>query len=191
MNRRVASTLPLLAALACVAAGSAWAKSSDRNQRMNVSADASDCSVDDSGPCILSGNVHISQGTLDIKSSKADLRRGGDQQVIKLTGSPVRMKQQMDDGGWMNATAAQIDYDQNRDTVVFSGNAVVKQPGKGSISGERIVYNMATGQVQSGAAAGGGRVNMTFEPKNKAAGNGKATPEKAEPTPEPAGQDDN
>src|SRR3546814_14972072 len=27
---------------------------------------------------------------------------------------------------------------------------------------------MATGQVQSGAAAGGGRVNMTFEPRNKA-----------------------
>ena len=190
MNRRAASTLPLLAALACVAAGGAWAKSSDRNQRMNVSADASDCSVDDSGPCILSGNVHISQGTLDIKSSKADLRRGGDQQVIKLTGSPVRMKQQMDDGGWMNATAAQIDYDQNRDTVVFSGNAVVKQPGKGSISGERIVYNMATGQVQSGAAAGGGRVNMTFEPKNPPGGNDAAS-DKAEPAPEPSGQDEN
>src|SRR5690606_13936752 len=191
MNRRAASTLPLLAALACVAAGGAWAKSSDRNKPMNVTANSSDCSVDESKPCILSGSVHITQGTLDIQSAKADVRRGGDQQVIKLTGSPVQMKQQMDDGGWMNATAAQIDYDQNRDTVVFSGNAVVKQPGKGSISGERIVYNMATGQVQSGAAAGGGRVNMTFEPKNKSAGNGKATPEKAEPTPEPAGQDDN
>src|SRR3546814_7388954 len=81
----------------------------------------------------------------------SDIRRGYNQQVIKLTGSPVKMKQQMDDGGWMNATAARIDYDQNRDTVIFSGDAVVKQPGRGSISGERIVYNMATGQVQSGA----------------------------------------
>ncbi|MDN5782816.1 MAG: lipopolysaccharide transport periplasmic protein LptA, partial [Luteimonas sp.] len=114
----------------------------------------------------------------DIQSSKADVRRGGNQQVIKLTGSPVKMKQQMDDGGWMNATAAQIDYDQNRDTVVFSGNAVVQQPSRGSISGERIVYNMGTGQVQSGAAAGAsGRVNMTFEPKNKA----PARETKAEP----------
>src|SRR3546814_16587989 len=75
------------------------------------------------------------------------------------------MKQQMDDGGWMNATASQIDYDQNRDTIVFSGNALVKQPGRGSISGERLIYNMGTGQVQSGAAAGRGRVHMTFEPK--------------------------
>src|SRR5690606_21268921 len=110
MNRRAASTLPLLAALACMAAGGAWAKSSDRNQRMHVSADHSDCSVDESHPCILSGNVHITQGTLDIQAAKADVRRGGDQQVIKVTGSPVKMKQQMDDGGWMNATAAQIDY---------------------------------------------------------------------------------
>lgn len=190
MNRRAASTLPLLAALACMAAGGAWAKSSDRNQRMHVSADNSDCSVDESRPCILSGNVHITQGTLEIQSAKADIRRGGNQQVIKLTGSPVKMKQQMDDGGWMNATAAQIDYDQNRDTVVFSGNAVVKQPGRGSISGERIVYNMATGQVQSGAAAGGGRVNMTFEPKNPPGGNDAAS-DKAEPAPEPSGQDEN
>src|SRR3546814_20265456 len=78
------------------------------------------------------------------------------------------MKQQKDDGGGMNATSSQSDYDQNRDTIVFSGNALVKHPGRGSISGERIVYNMATGQVQSGPAAGGGRVNMTFEPQNKA-----------------------
>lgn len=181
MNRRAASTLPLLAALACVAAGGAWAKSSDRNQPMNVTANSSDCSVDESQPCILSGNVHITQGTLDIQSAKADIRRGGNQQVIKLTGSPVKMKQQMDDGGWMNATASQIDYDQDRETVVFSGNAVVQQPGRGRIAGERIIYNMDTGQVQSGAAAGGGRVNMTFEPKDKAPAGDKGKAEDAEP----------
>src|SRR3546814_12192483 len=95
------------------------------------------------------------------------------------------MKQQMDDGGWMNATASQIDYDQNRDTIVFSGNALVKQPGRGSISGERIIYNMGTGQVQSGAAAGGGRVHMPFAPKNKAPPGGANTAGDAEP-PKPA-----
>lgn len=188
MNPRATSFPTILVALLCLCVGSAWAKSSDRNQEMNLSSDSSDCSVNESGPCVLRGNVHIVQGTLDIQSSKADIRRGGNQQVIKLTGSPVKMKQQMDDGGWMNATAAQIDYDQNRDTVVFSGKAVVQQPGRGSISGERIVYNMATGQVQSGAAAGtGGRVNMTFEPKNKA----PAQDSKTEPQAEPPKQDDN
>jgi lipopolysaccharide export system protein LptA len=188
MNRRAASLPTIFVALLCLSAGSVLAKSSDRNQQLKVSADSNDCSMDESRPCLFNGNVHIVQGTLDIVASKADVRRGGNQQVIKLSGSPVKMKQQMDDGGWVNATAAQIDYDQNRDTVVFSGNAVVKQPGRGSISGERIVYNMATGQVQSGAAAGGsGRVNMTFEPKNQA----PAKDAKPEPKAEPAQQDEN
>ena len=190
MNRRAASTLPLLAALACVAAGGAWAKSSDRNKQLNVSADSNDCSLNESGPCVFSGNVRIAQGTLDIQSSKADIRRGGGEiRTVKLTGAPVRLKQQMDDGGWVNATASQIDYDLGNDTVVFSGNAVVTQPGRGSISGERIVYDMATSRVQSGAVAGGGRVNMTFEPKNKSEGN-DAAPDKAELAPEPSSQDD-
>jgi lipopolysaccharide export system protein LptA len=187
MIRRAASFPTIVVALLCMCVGSAWAKTSDRNQRMTVTADSSDCSVNESGPCILRGNVHIAQGTLDIQSSKADVRRGN-QQVIKLTGSPVKMKQQMDDGGWMNATAAQIDYDQNRDTVVFTGKAVVRQPGRGSISGERIVYNMATGQVQSGGAAGGGgRRNKTIEPENQP----PATDAKPEPKAEPAQQDEN
>src|SRR3546814_6303847 len=108
MNRPAASTLPLLAALACMAAGGVWAKSSDRNQQMHVSAASSDCSVDESRPCILSGSVHITQGTLDIQSAKADIRRGDNQQVIKLTGSPVKMQQQMDDGGWLDRKSTRV-----------------------------------------------------------------------------------
>jgi len=151
----------------CMATGSALAKTTDRNQRTNVGSDSSDCVMDEAGPCVLTGNVTIEQGTMDIKASKADIRRGGGEiQSIKLSGSPVTMKQQNDDGGWVNATAMQVDYDLPKDTVVFTGNASIRQPGHGSIAGERIIYNMRTGQVQSGGAAGGGRVNMVFEPKN-------------------------
>lgn len=186
MIRRVASLPPILVAALCLFLGAsgAWAKSSDRNQRLNVKADSTDCSLEESGPCVFSGGVHIVQGTLDIQSSKADIRRGGGEiRSVQLTGGPVRMKQQMDDGGWMNATAARIDYDLGNDTVVFSGEAFVQQPGRGSIAGERIVYNMATGQVQSGAAAGGGRVNMTFEPKNKTPAKGQGEGEPPAETP--------
>src|SRR3546814_16687350 len=99
MNRPAASTLPLLAALACMAAGGVWAKSSDRNQQMHVSAASPDCTVDESRPCILSGSVHITQGTLDTQSAKADIRRGANQQGLKLTGSPEKMKQPKEPGG--------------------------------------------------------------------------------------------
>src|SRR3546814_4897633 len=96
MNRPAASTLPLLAALACMAAGGVWAKSSDRNQQMHVSAASSDCSVDESRPCILSGSVHITPGTLDNQSEKADIRRGDNQQMNKLTGSQGQLKPKME-----------------------------------------------------------------------------------------------
>lgn len=167
MTRSAVSLLPLIVA-ALLLTGPAWSKTSDRDQRMNVTADSSDCSTTD-GPCLLIGNVHITQGTLDIQSAKADLRRAdGDIKTVKLNGSPVKLKQQNDDGGWMNATADQVDYDLPNDTVVFTGNAHVDQPGRGTMAGGRIVYNTKTGQVQSGSAAGDGKpVIMTFEPKKK------------------------
>jgi len=165
MTRNAAKLVLAIAALAC--AGTAPAKTSDRNQTMKVDADRSDCTVTDSGPCVLTGNVHIVQGSLVIQAARADIRQGdGDIQSAKLSGSPVRLKQDMDNGGTMNATASQVDYDLQQDTVVFTGKAVVQQPGQGSISGERIVYNMRTGQVQGGG--NGGRVSLQFEPRNKA-----------------------
>ncbi|NYZ63647.1 lipopolysaccharide transport periplasmic protein LptA [Luteimonas deserti] len=165
------STLPvarLLLLAAALVPLAVVAKSSDRNQTLGVEAGASDCSVSNERlPCILSGGVTITQGTLQIDATRADLRRAnGDFQRVILTGGPVRMKQQMDDGGWVDATAAQADYNLPNDTVVLTGNAVVNQPGRGRMEGQRIVYNMSTGQVQGGGE-GQGRVRMQFEPRNR------------------------
>ena len=49
----------------------------------------------------------------------------------------------------------------------ITGGATVKQPGQGSIAGERIVYNMRTGQVQAGGEKG---VHLQFEPRNRTPG---------------------
>ena len=156
-----------LVAVAC--AGAALGKSSDRQQTMQVQANRSDCTVTEAGPCVLTGNVHIVQGSLVIDAARADLRQAdGEIRAAKLTGSPVRLKQELDNGGTMNATAAQVDYDLAQDTVVFTGKAVVQQPGRGSIAGERIVYNMRSGQVQGGGGSEGGRVTLQFEPRNRA-----------------------
>lgn len=166
MNRLAVSlTLAAFAAFASAAV----AKSSDRNQTMHVDAGGSDCTINDSGTCVLSGGVKIQQGTLDIQAARADVRQvNGDPRSVKLTGSPVRLKQEMDSGELMNATASRVDYDLAEDIIVFVGNATVQQPGRSSIAGDRIVYNMRTGQIQGGGE-GGGRVRIQFEPRNKAA----------------------
>jgi len=166
MTRNAAKLVLAIAALACASA--VLAKSSDRNQTMDIKAGTSDCTVTETGPCILTGNVRIAQGTLNIQATRADIRRaGGEPVAVKLTGSPVQLSQQLDSGGTMNATSAQVDYDLQQDTVVFTGGATVKQPGQGSIAGERIVYNMRTGQVQAGGEKG---VHLQFEPRNRTPG---------------------
>ena len=151
--------------IALVAAGAAHARSADRSKPMDIDAGRQEGTLDDSSPTILSGGVHITQGTLDIQSSTATIStRNGDPSRAVLTGAPVVLKQQMDDGTPMTARASQVDYDLSTETVVFTGNVVIDQP-RGSMSGQRVVYNMKTGRVDSGGQ-GNGRVKMRILPKN-------------------------
>lgn len=161
----VFATIALAAALLAPAA--VFARSSDRNQPMDIDAGSGEMSLDDSKPTTLSGGVTITQGTLNIQSSTAVITRSnGEPTRVVLNGSPVRLKQQMDDGSQMNASAAKVDYDLTTEMVVFIGNASIQQP-RGSLSGGRVVYNMKTNQVQAndGGDAKGGRVKMRILPK--------------------------
>lgn len=181
MNALPSNLLVLCLAALLTAPLAAWARSSDRNQPMDLNADKSDCSVNDTGPCVFVGNVKIVQGTLLINAAKADVKRAnGDISFVQLTGSQVTLKQQLDDGSPFNGRANRVDYDMPSDIVTLIGDAFVEQP-SGNIKSERIVYNMKTGQVQSGGD--NGRVNMRLNPKNKAPA---SAPASTAPTPAPA-----
>lgn len=169
MNALPASLLALLLAAATMLPGTASARSSDRNKPMDIEAGYSDYSMDDSRPTVLTGGVTITQGTLDIRANRADItQRNGEAVRAVLTGGPVRLNQQLDDGKPMDAVATKVDYDLRSEVVVFTGDVNISQP-SGSISGQRIVYNMRTGQVQGGGE-GAGRVKMRIMPRNGSAG---------------------
>lgn len=132
---------------------------------MDVDAGKQTGTLDDRTPTVLSGGVTITQGTLNISSSTATITaRNGDISRAVFNGSPVKMSQQMDDGTPMNATASRVDYDMSTETVIFTGNVQIAQP-RGTMSGQRVVYNMKSGQVQSGGD-GAGRVKMRILPKS-------------------------
>lgn len=155
-----------VAALALASSG-AGARSSDRNQQMDIEAGATSGTLDDRQPTVLSRGVRISQGSLDINADTATVTtRDGEPVRAVLTGSPVRLDQQLDDGTPMNATATRVDYDLTTEVVVFSGNVNIRQP-RGSLSGPRVVYNMKTGMVNS-SSDGSGRVRMTIQPRRSA-----------------------
>ena len=161
-------SVSLLVAIALVASPLALARKSDRSQPMDVSAGKQVGTLDDSTPTVLSGGVVIDQGTLHAEASRAEIStRGGEISRVVFTGGPARLKQQLDDGTPMNAVANRIDYNVNNETVVFTGSVRIEQP-RGTLSGERVVYNMSSGQVTSGGE-GNGRVNMRIMPKNAGA----------------------
>lgn len=168
----MSAALPALVLAACIGglvAPAAFAKSSDRGQPMDIDAGRQEGTLDDRAPTVLSGGVTIKQGTLDIRSDRAEISlKGGDPTRAVLTGGPVVLKQQLDDGTPMTARASKVDYNLQTEIVVFTGNVSIQQP-RGTMSGERVVYNLKTGRVDSGGE-GNGRVKMTIQPKPKGQG---------------------
>lgn len=155
----------LLALLMAGVASTAWARSNDRSQPMDAEANQNTCTLGDAGQCVMTGNVQINQGSLDISAAKATIfRAGGDISRALLSGSPVVLKQQMDDGTPMTAHASNVDYNLSTDVVIFTGDVMIQQP-RGTMSGQRVLYNLKTGSVDSGGQ-GNGRVKMRILPRN-------------------------
>jgi lipopolysaccharide export system protein LptA len=113
--------------------------------------------------------VHITQGSLDITSNGATITlAGGDPTRAVFTGGPVSLKQELDDGTPMSARADNVDYNLKTEIVVFTGNVSITNP-RGSLSGQRVVYNLKTGNVESGGE-GGGKVKVRILPKSAQGG---------------------
>ncbi len=157
----------LLIALCALSAG-AWARKSDRQKPMDVTADHSETSLADDGVSTLTGHVVAIQGTMIIHADKAVIsKKDGDISLVVLTGNPVNLKQEDENGEQMTATSQRVDDDLIKNIAVFTGNAVIDQPTRGQMHGERIVYNIDAGQVTSGGD--GTRVSMHILPKQATA----------------------
>lgn len=146
----------------------ATAKTSDRDQPMTIDAASQSGSLlGDNGKVHYSGDVVIVQGTLDIHADTADVfQKDGQADRVLLTGKQATLKQQMDDGSWMNGRADTIEYLVNQDIVILTGDYNVESP-KGNNTGQRMIYNTKTGDMQSGGD--GSRVRSVIQPKTKPA----------------------
>ncbi|MGN6512112.1 MAG: lipopolysaccharide transport periplasmic protein LptA [Lysobacteraceae bacterium] len=172
------ASLTLLATAALAFAGAAGARSSDRNQAMDTESQRQSGTWSGNSVNVLSGNVHITQGTLDVRAARAEITmRDGEAVRAVITGAPVVLSQEMDDGTPITARASTVDYNLKAQTAVFTGDVQIQQP-RGTMTGERVVYNLETGNIESGGE-GNGRVRMHILPKNTAPAApaaGKGTP---------------
>jgi lipopolysaccharide export system protein LptA len=168
-RRHAGGRLPalLLAVAATLAATTVLARTSDRRQPMDIEAGRQVGTFSGDSVNTLSGGVHITQGSLDITSDTARITlANSDPTRAVFGGGPVVLKQVMDDGTPMTARANGVDYNLKTEIVVFTGSVQIQQP-RGSMSGERVVYNLKTGSVDSGGE-GSGRVKMRILPRNAA-----------------------
>ena len=164
MNRALLASAALLLLLPVA---DVVAKSSDRNQAMTIDSGSQSGNMEGNGKTVLGGGVVVTQGTLEIRSAAAEIYMAdGEVSRSVFTGKQVKMKQQMDDGTWMDAQADRVEYDMKTETITFIGNYTVKSD-RGSNSGQRMVYNTKSGNMQSGGD--GTRVHTVIQPKNKTA----------------------
>lgn len=146
---------------------------SDRHQPMDIAADNSDSDLS-TGVHQLIGKVEIRQGSLLIQAERGEVHQSGNNQEVNrvvLEGTPARMEQALDNaGGHMRARARRIDYDRAGDTVVLTGGVRIDDP-RGTLTGERVIYNIAQGRIQ-GQGGGGedGRVRFVIPPPARTSG---------------------
>lgn len=152
----------------------ASAKSTDRNQDMTIDAGAQSGTLVGDGKTTLSQGVVITQGTLDLRSSDAEIyMKDGEAVRAVFTGKQAKLKQQLDDGSWMDASADRIDYDIKAEVLTMTGNYHVKSA-RGTNAGQKMTYNTRTGEMNSGGD--GTRVRTVIPPKNKSAAPAAASP---------------
>jgi lipopolysaccharide export system protein LptA len=176
--RPVKSPAVLLVVRAALPVVGAHARTSDRNQPMDIEAAHQICGFGANDTCTMTGNVTISQGSLNIVAAKAVVEQSGGEPSRALLSGGVTLRQAMDDGNQINARSSNVDYNLKTEVVVFTGDVEIVQQ-RGTLNGQRVVYNMKTGQVESGGD-GNGRVKMRILPKNLQ-GAGAQAPKPAAP----------
>lgn len=160
------AALSLILLAAAFAAGPVSAKSTDRQQPMDLDAENMDALLSDDSVSVLQGSVRIRQGSLEVDADKAEIhRKAGEIDRIVLTGSPARLRQVSDQGEPMDASAAQVVYTISSEVMVLTGNVVITQP-RGNLRGETVKYDITTGRLDGGGD--GKRVSMRILPKTPA-----------------------
>ena len=152
-----------------LSAGLAWAAplaalESDRQQPLEVNADATDGSLGD-GVTVLSGRVEIRQGSLHIRADRAEIaKQGGRVSSVVLTGAPAHLEQEIEQQGLVQADAQRIEYTVGDGLVTLTGEADVRHP-QYEVTGEVLVYDLDRQHFRGQGGDGNGRIRIRLDPE--------------------------
>jgi len=156
--------LLLICAILLSIPGSLYALETDRQQALEVNADATDGTLGD-GTATLQGNVEIRQGTMLVKADVAKVEKvDGKVRRIELTGAPVHLQQEIEEQGLVTAEAKKVEYEVASGIVTLTGAADVVHP-QYNISGEVLEYDMNTQHFQGTGGDSNGRIRIQMAPE--------------------------
>jgi len=138
------------------------ARQSDFTQPILINGDRSEYD-EKTGIHIWSGNVEITQGTMQIKADSVTITlRDNKLSRVEGTGSPIQFQQENEAGELVTGKANAIDYNAENNSLALSGSATLTQPGQ-RLQSERIVFDINRQKV---SAEGGdnGRVSIQIQP---------------------------
>ena len=144
--------------------GPSLALEADRQQPLEVQADATDGTLGD-GKAVLTGKVVIRQGSLLVQADVAEVEKveGRVRRVI-LTGKPVQLQQEIEEQGLVTAKALKIEYEVATGIITLSGAADVVHP-QYQIRGETLIYDMKLQHFQGNGGDGNGRILIQLDPE--------------------------
>ena len=148
----------------------AIALDSDKNAPVTINADTTDIDFR-TGKRVLTGNVDISQGTLNIKADKIVLVYNGDEiDTATAYGKPVRFKQLPEGQKEMvHGEGKTLQLKHAKNLITLETNAKITQ-GTNTITGKVIYYNTLTSKMTVKSQSSGGKQKKTAGSKQQAAG---------------------
>lgn len=198
-ERRLAPALALLAVALAAAAGLAHAEKADRTKPMSVTSGGENPDVVDlkKHSAVFTGNVVITQGTLEIHADRVEVSQDPDGNQLGFAygsaGKPATFRQKRDGvDEYSEGDAAKIEYDSAANRVRFVGAAHLRMLRGTTVTDQAnaalITYDTATDTIKLGAgepgtaaaSAPGGRTTVIFTPKPGAV---KTAPELTLPAP--------
>ena len=139
-----------------------WALPEDSQQEIQITSDSA--SLDKiQGLIVYTGNVSMTQGTLNIKADKITLTRNSEGlQKIKALGNPAHYEQVISlQEGKTQASGNTIIYHAASEELVLIKNAELEKQGN-LFSGEKIVYLISEQRIKADS-----QVHMVIQPKQE------------------------
>lgn len=171
---RAARKRALLCCFVAALAAPAAAEKADRDKPVNLEADR--VTIDDARQIALfEGNVVLTQGTLQIRGDRMEVRKDNEGfQHGTTLGSPAYFRQKREGfDEYIEGWADRIEYDGRAESMQMFNRAQLKR-GLDEVRGNYISYDakseffQATGGAKDAAPSGSeGRVRAVIQPKSK------------------------